>query len=112
MGRGSGGHGQLSRIAVLFLSLTVVGGCSSRVVHVENARGVPLPGATVSAVALSIEGLPKTTGARGDADLPATIEEARWIKVEKPGFKTVYVLKPDAWPLRVTLLPHEEDGAE
>jgi hypothetical protein len=112
VGRGSAGSVLFRRIVALFLSLAALAGCSSRTVHVEDARGIPLAGATVSAVALSVEGLPKTTDARGDAALPADIEGARWVTISKPGFKTVYILVPDAWPLEVTLLSQGESVAE
>ena len=112
MERGSAGSMLFRRIAPLFLSLAIVAGCSSRTVHVEDARGIPLAGATVSAVALSVEGLPTTTDARGDAELPVEVEGARWVRISKPGFKTVYILVPDAWPLEVTLLSQDESVAE
>jgi hypothetical protein len=74
-------------------------------VKVVDAAGVPISGAEVEAVSLSINGGPNLTDMKGEAIVPSNSQETKWVAVRKPGYKYVQVYLPGSWPLRVTLIP-------
>jgi hypothetical protein len=90
-------------LIVVIVSLCVVG-CGNGRVRVVDPQNVPIRGARVAPVSLSISGGPKTTNARGEASIPLNIgQDTKWIDVSKPGFQSVQVDIPSKWPLTVIL---------
>ncbi len=74
---------------------------------VVDQVGKPVVGATVTPVALSINGAPTLTNSAGEAELDTSVggQPPRWISVHKAGFVGVEAPMPSTWPLRVALTP-------
>ena len=92
----------------------------AKTVHVVDPHGAPLEDARVITVSPSLHSAPNMTDENGEAPLPrlfvwdyiTTIQQPRWVRVEKPGFKECWLEVPETWPLHVTLAPEDLDGSK
>jgi hypothetical protein len=79
-------------------------GCSAaRTVHVVDQSGVPVQGAEVEVVSLSINSGPSITDAAGNAEVPSNPQATRWVVVSKAGFVQDWITVPSQWPLHIML---------
>lgn len=92
-------------LAVLILPVMVclLGGCNT--IQVVDDHGVPVAGASVEAVSLSMNTGPNMTDTKGETVLPYNIQGAKWVQITKPGYQKVFMDVPTTWPLRVKLDP-------
>ena len=87
---------------IIFILLLICG-CGNKV-QVIDVAGLPIKGAKVTPVSLSISGAPTTTDASGFATLSTSIQEIKWIQVDCIGYKMVQVPVPAKYPIVITLL--------
>ena len=91
-------------VTVVVVAAFLGSGCGPRrIVRVVDPSGLPIAGAEVRAVSLSMDSNPSVTDAKGEAELPGLAQEVRWVRVSGPGGETVDVGVPARWPLQVTL---------
>jgi hypothetical protein len=95
-----------SYLSVLIVVAVAAGlaGCTG-LVQVVDPDGRPVPRALVTAVALEAVAGPSVTNGQGEAHLPISLHEVKWVQVAKPWHRTIQVDVPDSWPLRVVLEP-------
>jgi hypothetical protein len=93
---------KLKTIFIITLIILLLCGCGNQVQVVDMA-GLPIKGATVTPVSLSINGAPTTTDASGFATLSSSIQEIKWIQVDCIGYKMIQVPVPTKYPLVITL---------
>src|SRR5579872_5232100 len=67
-------------------SALVLAGCSSPDLLVLDANGNPLSGAKVVGTSLSMSGKTTMSNKRGEARIPWSIQETKWVSVYKDGF--------------------------
>ena len=83
----------------------LVAGCGSTPpdVLVVDRSGAPIAGATVEPIAPSINYNGNPTDENGELNLPARVQEVKWLNVSAPGFKKAHVDYTGAKPQRVVL---------
>jgi hypothetical protein len=97
-----------TRFLLVFTAFTALAGCAGQSeVVVVDPTGTPVQGATVTPLAMSVNGAPVLTNAAGEAhvDLRAGGQPTRWVLVAKAGFVDAQAALAAKGPLRVTLTP-------
>ncbi|WP_265594162.1 carboxypeptidase-like regulatory domain-containing protein [Haloferula sp. BvORR071] len=89
----------------LMILCGLIAGCGSTPpdVLVVDRSGSPIAGAKVEPVAPSINYNANTTDKKGELNLPARVQEVKWLDVSAPGFKKAHVDYTGAKPQRVVL---------
>jgi hypothetical protein len=72
-------------VFVFTVSLVLIG-CGKPDVIVKDETGIPIQGAKVIGISLSIQGQSSETDKQGEAKIPKTTQESKWIVVQKEGF--------------------------
>ena len=81
----------LMPIPLMALCVLVTGCGSTPDVVVTDRAGAPVAGASVEAVAHSINYTPITADEDGQVELPQRFLEVKWLNVSAPGFKKAHV---------------------
>jgi len=64
-------------------------GCSGPDVIVTDPSGKPVDGAKVTGTSLSIGGQFTMTNAKGEAQIPRSAQETKWLAITKAGYTSV-----------------------
>jgi hypothetical protein len=75
----------LVSILVFAISLVLIG-CGKPDVIVKDETGIPIQGAKVIGMSLSIQGQSSETDKQGEAKIPKAVQKTEWIVVQKEGF--------------------------
>ncbi len=81
------------RLAGLFSMLLFVG-CAGPDVIVTDQSGKPIEGAQVTGTSLSIGGGFTITNAKGEAQIPRSVHQTKWLAITKPGYVSVEWIDP------------------
>lgn len=93
-------------MAIMLFVGSLCGCGQKKIVIVTDPSGKPVEGATVSAIALTMDDRPNMTDSKGQAILPENIQcPTMWIHVYKSGYERVLVNVPDNWPALIILRP-------
>lgn len=69
--------------------MLLLAGCSRPDVIVTDQSGKPVEGAQVTGTSLSIGGQFTMTNAKGEAQIPRSSQETKWLTITKPGYTSV-----------------------
>ena len=90
----------------VFLCATLLSGCMTQRVLVVDEANLPLAGADVEPISLSINYAKVKTNKKGKAALPHVLQPVVWVSVTKEGFKpSGQVSLKEENPMVVTLRP-------
>lgn len=79
----------------MLASALVLAGCSAPDLLVLDSKGNPLPDAKVVGTSLSMSGKTTMSNRRGEAKIPWSIQETKWVSVYKEGFVPVENISVD-----------------
>jgi len=86
-------------ISILFLSA-----CSrEKRVIVVDSQNLPVINADIYSISLSMNRDVGKTNVKGEVAIPYNIQDIKWISIKKPGYHTIQVSVPEAWPLKIML---------
>lgn len=88
------------------VSMLLLAGCSRPDVIVTDQSGKPIEGARVTGTSLTISGQLTMTNAKGEAQIPRSVQETKWLTITKPGYTGVeWIDLSQSKPIVVKLTP-------